>query len=154
MRTTLIIDDDVLSAAKEMAASERRSVGEVISSLAKRALSSTASSRKTRNGLPPRSMYVKAPQGNSGVSPSTARGVAVTRFLLHINVLIALIDPAHVQHGRVHEWSRRAARRPGQPPRSRRTVFCVSRSCPIPELCGHSRRSCRVAGILARFARP
>ena len=52
MRTTLIIDDDVLSAAKEMAASERRSVGEVISSLARRDLSSTASRRKTRNGIP------------------------------------------------------------------------------------------------------
>jgi toxin-antitoxin system PIN domain toxin len=30
----------------------------------------------------------------------------VTRFLLDINVLIALIDPAHVQHDRAHEWFR------------------------------------------------
>jgi hypothetical protein len=52
MRTTLVIDDDVLSAAREMAASERRTVGEVISSLARRALSPTASRRKTRNGVP------------------------------------------------------------------------------------------------------
>ena len=28
----------------------------------------------------------------------------MTRFLLDINVLIALIDPAHVQHDRAHEW--------------------------------------------------
>ena len=28
----------------------------------------------------------------------------MTRFLLDINVLIALIDPAHVQHDRTHEW--------------------------------------------------
>ncbi len=28
----------------------------------------------------------------------------MTRFLLDINVLIALIDPAHVQHERAHEW--------------------------------------------------
>jgi uncharacterized protein len=28
----------------------------------------------------------------------------LTRFLLDINVLIALIDPAHVQHDRAHEW--------------------------------------------------
>jgi uncharacterized protein len=28
----------------------------------------------------------------------------VTRFLLDINVLIALIDPAHVQHDRAHRW--------------------------------------------------
>lgn len=28
----------------------------------------------------------------------------MTRFLLDINVLIALIDPAHVQHNRAHAW--------------------------------------------------
>jgi len=28
----------------------------------------------------------------------------VTRFLLDINVLIALIDPSHVQHDRAHQW--------------------------------------------------
>lgn len=28
----------------------------------------------------------------------------MTRFLLDVNVLIALIDPAHVQHDKAHEW--------------------------------------------------
>jgi toxin-antitoxin system PIN domain toxin len=28
----------------------------------------------------------------------------VSRFLLDVNVLIALIDPAHVQHDRAHDW--------------------------------------------------
>lgn len=28
----------------------------------------------------------------------------MTRFLLDVNVLIALIDPAHVQHNRAHDW--------------------------------------------------
>jgi uncharacterized protein len=28
----------------------------------------------------------------------------VTRYLLDVNVLIALVDPAHVQHESVHEW--------------------------------------------------
>jgi hypothetical protein len=28
----------------------------------------------------------------------------VTRYLLDVNVLIALIDPAHVQHDRAHQW--------------------------------------------------
>lgn len=28
----------------------------------------------------------------------------MTRFLLDVNVLIALIDPAHVQHDRAHRW--------------------------------------------------
>jgi predicted CopG family antitoxin len=52
MRTTLAIDDDVLSAAKEMAAMENKSVGEVISSLARRALAPEEYRVKTRNGVP------------------------------------------------------------------------------------------------------
>jgi hypothetical protein len=52
MRTTLAIDDDVLSAAKEMAAMENKSVGEVISSLARRGLAPAESEVKTRNGVP------------------------------------------------------------------------------------------------------
>jgi hypothetical protein len=28
----------------------------------------------------------------------------LTRFLLDVNVLIALMDPAHVQHDNAHEW--------------------------------------------------
>jgi toxin-antitoxin system PIN domain toxin len=28
----------------------------------------------------------------------------VTRYLLDVNTLIALIDPAHVQHERAHDW--------------------------------------------------
>jgi hypothetical protein len=52
LRTTLAIDDDVLSAAKEMAASERKTVGEVISSLARTALRPAPSSGGTRNGVP------------------------------------------------------------------------------------------------------
>lgn len=52
MRTTLAIDDDVLSAAKEIAAVENKSIGEVISSLARRALAPAESRLKTRNGVP------------------------------------------------------------------------------------------------------
>lgn len=52
MRTTLAIDDDVLAAAKELAATERKSVGEVISALARRALRPAETGRKTRNGVP------------------------------------------------------------------------------------------------------
>lgn len=52
MRTTLVIDDDVLSAAKEMAAMENKSVGEVISSLARQALVPPEPAIKTRNGVP------------------------------------------------------------------------------------------------------
>lgn len=31
----------------------------------------------------------------------------MTRFLLYVNVLIALIDPAHVQHDQAHQWFER-----------------------------------------------
>ena len=52
MRTTLAIDDDVLAAAKEMAATERKSVGEVISTLARKAMTPTPAAQATRNGVP------------------------------------------------------------------------------------------------------
>lgn len=35
----------------------------------------------------------------------------MTRFLLDVNVLIALIDPAHVQHDKAHEWFARTGRK-------------------------------------------
>lgn len=35
----------------------------------------------------------------------------MTRFLLDVNVLIALIDPAHVQHDRAHDWFAAKGRR-------------------------------------------
>jgi hypothetical protein len=49
MRTTLAIDDDVLAAAKELATMERKSIGEIISALARRALRPVDTSR---NGVP------------------------------------------------------------------------------------------------------
>lgn len=52
MRTTLAIDDDVLAAAKELASTQQRSVGEVISALARKALRPSVASTKTRNGVP------------------------------------------------------------------------------------------------------
>jgi hypothetical protein len=68
MRTTLAIDDDVLAAAKEMAATERKSVGEVISELARRAMRPTYSKRNTRNGIP--------------LLPVRSRGTRVTSELI------------------------------------------------------------------------
>lgn len=52
MRTTLKIDDDVLAAAKRLAALHRKSVGEVISALARQSLQPQAPSHPTRNGVP------------------------------------------------------------------------------------------------------
>ena len=57
MRTTLQLDDDVLAAARVLARQRRRSVGDVISDLARQALSGAAhggsqSVMEQRSGLP------------------------------------------------------------------------------------------------------
>ena len=53
MRTTLAIDDDILAAAKHLAQREQRSVGEVISALARQGLErGKAGSSTERNGIP------------------------------------------------------------------------------------------------------
>jgi hypothetical protein len=53
MRTTLAIDDDVLAAAKRLAERERKTVGEVISALARQGLNrSTRGAKAERNGVP------------------------------------------------------------------------------------------------------
>jgi len=52
MRTTLAIDDDVLAAAKGLAAREHKSVGEVISALARQALRPPKARSGVRNGVP------------------------------------------------------------------------------------------------------
>jgi hypothetical protein len=50
MRTTLTIDDDVLEAARAMADLEGRTMGEIISDLARKALV-RPTAPKTRNGI-------------------------------------------------------------------------------------------------------
>ena len=56
MRTTLAIDDDVLAAARHLAERERKTVGEVVSALARSGLGgsprSPRSARAMRNGVP------------------------------------------------------------------------------------------------------
>ena len=53
MRTTLAIDDDVLAAARHLAERDQKSVGEVISSLARQGLARAARGARTeRNGIP------------------------------------------------------------------------------------------------------
>jgi hypothetical protein len=52
VRTTLTIDDDVLTAAKGLAAVQHWSVGNILSSLARQALRPNAPSGNMRNGVP------------------------------------------------------------------------------------------------------
>jgi len=52
MRTTLSIDDDVMAAAKAIAERENKTVGEIVSTLARRALQPPRPGGRTRNGIP------------------------------------------------------------------------------------------------------
>jgi hypothetical protein len=70
MRTTLDIADDVLQAAKERAKRERKTVGEMISELARRALTT-----------PPEPLS-KEPQAVYGLKPFARRGGIVTNQLI------------------------------------------------------------------------
>ena len=52
MRTTLAIDDDILAAAKHLAESQGKTVGEVVSMLARQGLNKAArATPATRNGV-------------------------------------------------------------------------------------------------------
>jgi hypothetical protein len=51
MRTTLTIDDDVLAAARALADHQNRSIGEVISDLARKSLRRPRQ-KSERNGIP------------------------------------------------------------------------------------------------------
>lgn len=52
MRITLTIDDDVLAAAKSLAERKHKSVGEVISALARQSLRREVPAGTVRNGVP------------------------------------------------------------------------------------------------------
>ncbi len=52
MRTTLTIDDDILAVAKGLAARQGRSLGEVVSDLARETLRPKGPAATTRNGVP------------------------------------------------------------------------------------------------------
>jgi hypothetical protein len=67
MRTTLNIDEDVVSAARELATGERRSLGSVISELARRGL--TPARIETDDGLP----VIRVPAGTPPVTPEMVR---------------------------------------------------------------------------------
>lgn len=61
MRTTLDIDDDVLSAAKEIAANRATTTGRVLSDLARNALEPKQAPR-VRNGVP---LMPRRPKGSA-----------------------------------------------------------------------------------------
>ena len=52
MRTTLRIDEDVLRVARSLARSEGKTIGEVVSELARKGFRPSPSKRRGRSGLP------------------------------------------------------------------------------------------------------
>ncbi len=71
MRTTLDIADDVLHAAKELARRENKTAGEVISELARRALTE-----------PRRAPAAREPKARYGFRPFAKRGGIVTNEII------------------------------------------------------------------------
>ena len=71
MRTTLDIADDVLQAAKERARRENKTAGEVISELARKALTGIPEQRRTSE-----------PRAHYGFKPFPKRGAIVTNDLI------------------------------------------------------------------------
>lgn len=67
MRTTLNIDDDVAAAARELASDEHRSLGAVISELARRGL--TPARVEVAGGLP----VIRVPEGTPAITPEMVR---------------------------------------------------------------------------------
>ncbi len=67
MRTTLSIDDDVVSAARELADAQHRSLGSVISELARRGL--TPAKVDASGALP----VIQVPKGTAPITPEMVR---------------------------------------------------------------------------------
>jgi hypothetical protein len=67
VRTTLTIDDDVVFAARELAALEGRSIGAVISELARRGL--TPARVHVDGALP----VIRVPAGSAPITPEMVR---------------------------------------------------------------------------------
>ena len=71
MRTTLDIDQDILQAARELARRERKSLGAVVSQLARQALTN-----------PVRSVVAAEPAPVYGFRPFGSRGAVVTNEMI------------------------------------------------------------------------
>lgn len=72
MRTTLEIDDDVLQAAKDLAAREGKTAGRVISDLARRGIQAPAPSSRGRKA---RSGFEVLPAGGRLVTPELVQRI-------------------------------------------------------------------------------
>lgn len=69
MRTTLTLEQDVYEAARALAEAERRSLGEVVSRLARRGLAPARTVARRRHGFP----VVSLPKGSRPVTSEAVR---------------------------------------------------------------------------------
>jgi hypothetical protein len=70
MRTTLDLDEDVLQAAKELAAARGATAGQMVSELARKGLTPAAASPRVRNGVP---LLARQPPGSPRRGPMTMK---------------------------------------------------------------------------------
>jgi hypothetical protein len=82
MRTTLDIADDVLFAAKEIARREKKSLGEIISELARRAFAQPADGMAGSPPPTPGAPKVSERLARYGIHPLPPRGGIVTNELI------------------------------------------------------------------------
>lgn len=80
MRTTLDIADDILFAAKELAQREKKSLGQVISELARRAFATPAAMYPPQ--IPTPAPQVSEKLATYGIHPLPKRGGIVTNELI------------------------------------------------------------------------
>ena len=78
MRTTLDIADDVLFAAKEIAQREKKSIGQVMSELARNAMAVGAYEPQTVQAVPKGS----EPLAQYGIQPLPSRGTVISHELI------------------------------------------------------------------------
>jgi hypothetical protein len=78
MRTTLDIADDVLFAVKEIAQKEKKSIGQVMSELARKAFSVAAHQPESAKPVP----HVSERLAQYGIQPLPSRGVVVSNELI------------------------------------------------------------------------
>lgn len=80
MRTTLDIADDILFAAKELAQREKKSLGQVISELARRAFATPVATYPPQSSTP--APQVSEKLATYGIHPLPKRGGMVTNELI------------------------------------------------------------------------
>ena len=98
MRTTLDLDDDVLQAVKEFGAVRKKTAGQILSELARKALVPDHGHTNVRNGVP---LLPQRAGGSDddrrGRRANAGRGYLMPVALLDVNVLIALFHERHIR---------------------------------------------------------